>query len=379
MGQMERRGKLAGVAGFEPATCGKFEQSALPGCQRGTHNGNMADIKSLLDQIAKLSPEEKELLFSLAQGKVSTLISPAEGLSDWEADMVARGLAKGTRSMYLTCVKKFLDAYPMPTSRDLRNYLVWRMSHRYDGKPGGVSDVKLRNDGKALRSFFNFLENEGLWLANPAKSLRLTKTARRIRQAPKPEHVNMLLDVWKDSPQRIKDRTLLLLITDTGLRVSEACSVKLHDIDLKELQIRVFGKGSKERVVPISPVVANAIKVYLEKERPSGEYLFPAGEKPKHIKEKYGEELQTPYWGRRSIERTLRRLCKRLGILPISPHQLRHYFATHALANGAKLEIVSKILGHSSVAITADVYRHIDRGEIKAEHAKFSPLADRES
>jgi site-specific recombinase XerD len=364
--------------GFEPTTKGLFEQSppTLLSSSCESYNNSVADIKSLLNEIAKLSPEEKELLFSLAQGKASTFNSPAEGLQDWEADMVARGLARGSISMYLNTVKQFLAKYPLPTSRDLRNYLVWRKQNRYDGKPGGISDTKLRNDGKALRSFFNFLESEGLWLANPTKSMRLIKTAKVIRQSPKPEHVHALLNAWKDSRQRVKDQTLLLLITDTGLRISEACSVRQRNIDLDQLQITVFGKGSKERVVPISPVVAKAIRVYLDKENPQGEYLFPAGEKPKHIKEKYGEELQRPYWGIRSVERSFRRICKRLGIPRITPHMLRHYFATHALANGARLEIISKILGHSSVAITADVYRHIDAGEIRAEHKKYSPLAD---
>jgi len=151
---------------------------------------------------------------------------------------------------------------------------------------------------------------------------------------------------------------------DTGLRLSEACSIKRENVDLDNLQVKVEGKGKKERVVPISPVVVDRLREYINKENPQGEYLFPANNK-------------LGYQGIRSVERTFTRLCKRLGIKPaISPHHLRHYFATYALKNGAKLEIVSRILGHASVGITGDVYRTVRQDEIQAEHKKYSPLAD---
>ena len=334
----------------------------------------MANInfKSLLNQIAKLSREEREQLFSLAQGKTSTLNSPAEGLVDWEADMVARGLAEGTIKMYTRTVKRFLDRYPTPTSRDIRNYSVERLQK--------VSPTKVRNDQKAIRSYFSFAEAEGLWVNNPAKNLRLMKVAKVIRQAPDKAGVDKLLGAWAGSRQRMKDRLLIALLCDTGLRISEACSIKQENVDLKNLQVKVMGKGGRERIVPVSPVIVIKLREYLETENPQGQYLFPASERPEHIKQKYGEEPQRPHWGTRSVDRTFRRLCKKLGIKPtITPHGLRHYFATYALKNGAKLEIVSKILGHASVGITADVYRTVKQDEIQAEHAKYSPLADRGS
>jgi integrase/recombinase XerD len=364
---------VAGV-GLEPTTKG-LEVSSKP---RESYNNGVSNIKSLLSQITNLSPEEKQLLFSLAHGKVSTLKSPGEGLKDWEADMIERGLAETSIHMYTTTVKKFLDTYPMPTSRDLRFYLIWRREHRYDGKPGGISDIKLRNDTKALRSFFGFLESENLWVTNPARNLRLTKTARRIREAPKPEHVQALLGAW-NSERRIKDRALLRLIVDTGLRISEACSLRKDNIDFQALEIKVFGKGSRERLVPISRATATAIQAYLAKERPSGAYVFPSGKKPKHIQERYGEELQRPYLGIRTIERSFRRLCARLNIPKVTPHQLRHHWCTTALKRGMRVEIASRILGHSSTAVTLDTYRHVLSPELKAEHAKYSPLAGQES
>jgi len=321
----------------------------------------MAGFRSLLKQIAQLSPEEKSELSSFLQSdKTSILNSPAEGLTDWGVDLTARGLAKGTITMYTRTVKRFLDLYPVPTSRDTRNYSVQRLQQ--------VSPSKVRNDQKALRSFFTFLEDEGFWLSNPTKGMRLIKVDKVIRQAPEKEHVDQLLTAWEGSQQRLEDRLFILLFIDTGLRIREACSIELSNVNLKRLEIRVMGKGRKERLVPISPVVADTIQEFIEKVPgiKGGRYLFATGSKQ-------------GYKSVHNLERTFRRLCKRLEIPRITPHMLRHYFATYALRNGAKLEIISKILGHSSVAITADVYRTVKQDEIQAEHTKFSPLAKGDS
>jgi len=147
---------------------------------------------------------------------------------------------------------------------------------------------------------------------------------------------------------------------DTGIRVSEACSLEVKNVYLDRSEVKAAGKGGRERIVPISPVTADLIREYLPSVR-QGRYLFPAN------------SVQG-YQSIHNLERTFRRLCDRLGIPRISPHKLRHYFATYALRGGAKLEVVSKILGHSSVAITADVYRTVKQDEIKAEHQRFGPL-----
>jgi site-specific recombinase XerD len=331
-------------------------QSTLQNSSGEPYNIDMAGFKSLLKQVAQLSPEErKELLSVLQSDKSSTLSSPTEGLPDWQADMVARGLAKGTISLYTRTVKRFLDLYPMPTRRDVRNYSVQRLQE--------VSPSKVRNDQKSLRSFFGFLEVEGLWIDNPTKGLKLLKTDKVIRQAPEKEHVDQLLAAWGDSAQRLEDRVLITLFVDTGLRIREACSLEIKNIDLPNRQLKVMGKGRKERLVPISPITASLIQEYLDKHSwlKEGRYLFATGSKQ-------------GYKSIHNLERTFRRLCKRLGIPRVTPHMLRHFFATVSLRNGAKLEVISKILGHSSVAITADVYRTVKQDEIQAEHEKFGPL-----
>ena len=177
--------------------------------------------------------------------------------------------------------------------------------------------------------------------------------------------MDMLLSAWQGEESRLKQRLLILLFVDTGIRISEAHTLTVKNVDLDQLEIRVLGKGGKERVVPISPVTADMIREYMENNphiKKDG-YLFPSNS-------------AKGYQWRHNLEKSFRRLCDHLGIPRITPHMLRHYFATHALRNGAKLEIISKILGHSSIAITADVYRTVRQDEIKEEHRRFSPVAD---
>jgi site-specific recombinase XerD len=283
-----------------------------------------------------------------------TLRTPDQGIPEYFNELTVRGLAEGTIKLYLSTVKRFLHHYPLPTSADLRTYLTRRLQQ--------VSPTKVRNDQKALRSFFNFLEEQSLWLNNPTKGMKLIKVNRVIRQAPEKEHVDILLSAWKDSPQRIKHRLFILLFVDTGIRIKEACSLEVKNIYLDRAEIKVAGKGGKERIVPLSPVTVDLMREYLHR-CPHNRYLFPA------------KSVQG-YQSIHNLERTFRRLCDRLGIPRISPHKLRHYFATYALRNGAKLEVISKILGHSSVAITADVYRTVKQDEIREEHQRYSPLSN---
>ena len=318
--------------------------------------GTSSNLPNILTELQALSPEEKAQLISVLQsGSQSLLSSPGEGIGDWQNAKRLEGLSEGTIELYSRTVRKVLAQYPIPTSRDIRTYLSERLKQ--------VSPIKVRNDQKSLRSFFNFLQDEGLWLANPVAKMKLLKVAKVIRKAPDKEDVDKLLDAWSgpSNAGRMKDRLLIALLVDTGLRITEACSIKEENINLDELQIKVMGKGKKERIVPISPVIVDKIREYLEYHRGT-EFLFPANNK-------------LGYQGIRSIDKTFRRIFKRLDIKPITPHGLRHYFATYAIKNGAKLELISKILGHASVGITADVYRTVKQDEIQAEHRRYSPLA----
>ena len=192
------------------------------------------------------------------------------------------------------------------------------------------------------------------------------KVAKKIRQAPPAEDVDKLVKAWQGSMQRVRDRLIIALLVATGARVSEVCSIKRDNINLEKQTVKIFGKGRKERVVPIPPVVIERLHEYITQDNPQGEFLFPANN-------------QLGYQGIRNLEKTFRRLCKRLGIRPITPHGLRHFYATSMLKNGARIEVVSRLLGHTSVAVTDQTYVHIGQEEAEQEGRQYSPLADRGS
>jgi integrase/recombinase XerD len=316
-----------------------------------------SNLQSILTALQKLSPADRQILIqALQSGPASLCKKPIDGYPDWQSELRLRGLTEGTVELYSRTIRKLLEQYPVPTNREVRAYLAERLKV--------VTPTKVRNDQKALKSFFSFLEEQGLWLTNPVKGMKLMKVAKVIRKAPPAEDVQKLLEAWQGSQQRLRDRLLIAIFVNTGLRITEACSILRDNLDLAGGQIRVLGKGRKERMVYFSPAVADLIKEYISTQSKGEKYLFPADNK-------------LGYQGIRNLEKTFRRLCKRLGIKPITPHMLRHYFATHALKNGARIEVISRLLGHSSVAITDQVYVHIGEQEAEDEARKYAPLSNR--
>ena len=136
--------------------------------------------------------------------------------------------------------------------------------------------------------------------------------------------------------------------------------MKKDDINFSKLEIRVMGKGRKQRQVPVSRHMARLLKAWIVRSEHSP-WLFPAANPKGYLDES-------------SFDKTFKRQCRRCGVKPFSPHALRHYFATHSLRNGARLEVVSRILGHSSIAITVDLYAHIDNEEMHDAHRRYAPF-----
>jgi integrase len=322
---------------------------------------NKADgtnLQTILTDLQALSPADRQAIARMLQSEPASILQkPGDGVTDWQSELRLRGLAEGTIELYSRTVRKLLERYPAPTNREVRAYLADRLKV--------VTPTKVRNDQKALKSYFNFLEEQGLWLTNPVKGMKLMRVAKVTRQAPPAEDVQRLLEAWQGSQQRLRDRLLIAIFVNTGLRITEACSILRENLDLKECKIKVMGKGRKERMIFFSPAVGDLLKEYLTTQGKRQKYLFPANNK-------------LGYQGIRCLEKTFRRLCERLAIKPITPHMLRHYFATNALRNGARIEVISRLLGHSSVAITDQVYVHIGEQEAEDEARKYAPLANRE-
>jgi integrase len=282
------------------------------------------------------------------------LRSPAEGIPLWIAKLKAERYSARTVHMYGYLAGRYLDRHPAPTRLEVQSYLARRLEE--------VSPALVSNERKALASLFRFLHSEGLWPINPLNGVGHVRVRYRERLCPE---IGDVLKVMEADCLRRKDtdklRTLVLLLATTGLRISEAAGILRRDIDLGALELRVTGKGDKARVVPLLPLTARALADYMRKRGSGSPYLFPGNTRTGHM------DAHNP-------EKTLRRACKRAGVTPFTPHQLRHLYATHMLRGGAKLEVVARILGHASVGVTADIYRHVATAELHEEHLRFAPL-----
>lgn len=326
-------------------------------------------IESTVKALNALNPQNQELVtlmvrqlaeregITVAIGPSLGLQAPAEGIPLWVAKLKQESFSRRTIELYLATVKSYLERDPTPTRLSIQQWLADRMEQ--------VSTARASNDRKALRSLFSFLREEGLWPADPTAGLKHIRVRYRARELPDAEDVAKLMRYRcyraKDTP---KLQLMLVILVTTGLRVSEAAGIAKKDISLQSSQVKVIGKGGKEGTVPLLPVTAEAIRAYVDAHPNGSPFLFP------------GDTCEG-YWSISSVEKTMRRACDKLGIKKITPHQLRHFFATYTLRGGAKLEVVSKILRHASVGITADIYRHVLTEEMHETVGQFAPLAGR--
>ena len=292
---------------------------------------------------------------SVALAGAPGLQTPMEGIPLWLAKLRAERYSARTVHMYEYLASRYLVSDPSPTKFGLQSYLAGRLGR-------GTSPALVSNERKALASLFGFLHSEGLWHTNPLNGVGHVRVRYRERLCPDIEDV---LKVLGSECSRRKDtdklRILVLLLATTGLRITEASSILKDSLNLGALELRVTGKGDKVRVVPLLPRTADALKVYMYRRRSDSPYIFPGS-------------TATGHMNIHNLEKTLRHACKRIGVRPFTPHQLRHFYATHMLKGGAKLEVVSRILGHAGVGVTADIYRHVATAELHEEHIKFAPL-----
>lgn len=209
-----------------------------------------------------------------------------------------------------------------------------------------------------LRGFFRFLAREGEILFNPAQTVRLGKHARGRRRAPSMEHVEKLLSSSATGPRALRDQAVLEVLYSSGLRRQELCGLDLGDADLAGGTFRVRnGKGGKERIVPAGARALVALRRYLEKGRPSFKPRTPA-----LFVNKAGGRLSAE-----SVHWIVRERSRVAGLETLlSPHLLRHAFATHLLENGASIRHVQAMLGHAEIGST-QVYTHVSAQRLRDE------------
>lgn len=242
---------------------------------------------------------------------------------------------------------------------DLLGYLA----HRYALRTKASSAGRLLS---TLKRFYRMQLRDGRLAADPTLQIDTPKLPRSLPKSLSEEEVERLLAAPDDAtPLGMRDRAMLELLYATGLRVTELVTLELAQVNLDAGVLRVMGKGSKERLVPVGEVAVAWIQRFLE----SGRSLVLGGQITADLFPTARGHAMTRqmFWG------LVKRYARRAGIVrPISPHVLRHAFATHLLNHGADLRVVQMLLGHSDVS-TTQIYTHVARERLKQLHAKHHP------
>lgn len=284
--------------------------------------------------------------------------------------------------LYLATERGLSDNYQISTRASLERFAVWAAKRDVPSpqnvtpsllsefliaeKKRGLSATSIKLEAVALRIFFRFLTARSHIPSDPAEKLPLPRLPKTLPQPlSQPEMAMLVAAPSGNTTLEIRDRALLELLYACGLRIAEACTVRLEHLDEESSLIRVTGKGNKTRLIPVGRAALEALKQYLSVAR------------PKLVSSRSGASIFLSIRGHpltpARIWQLVRHYAKRAGIEEaIHPHQLRHSFATHLLAGGADLRIIQEMLGHASIA-TTQIYTQVDRGQLKAVHRKFHP------
>lgn len=253
---------------------------------------------------------------------------------------------------------------------DLRAYLA-------DLADAGYARATLARRTSVLRTWFALLRRRGLVAADPAALLVTPKQGRHLPRVLRVDQVEALLAAPRgDAPTAVRDRALLELLYASGARVAEACGLTLDGLDLVQAQVRLDGKGGKDRIVPIGRPAVAALDAYLRDARPA---LLAGAATAGRTGRTDGIVLRGDRGGplgTRDARTLVARYATAAGLGHVTPHTLRHSFATHLLEGGADVRVVQELLGHASLA-TTQRYTHLSRGRLREVHARAHPRARR--
>ncbi len=236
----------------------------------------------------------------------------------------------------------------------------------------GLARASRARKAASLRSFLQYLAKNGLLPRPPASGLGTIKLDRRLPKFLRDDQIESLLAAPDDSPLGLRDRALLETLYASGMRAGELVKISVGDVDFDESVVRVIGKGDKERVTLLGRQAVQAINRYLRKGRP----LLVADQADDDgalFVNRYGARLSD-----RGVRKLFTRYCEAASsTLKITPHVLRHTFATHLLSNGADLRLVQELLGHSSLA-TTQMYTHVTTERLQEVYQQAHPRASAE-
>lgn len=216
----------------------------------------------------------------------------------------------------------------------------------------------------SIKSYFNYNIKRGIVSVNPADKVSRPKLTKHLPEYLTEEEVGKLLDVEVKSPYDYRNKTILELLYSSGIRISELVNIKTPNYDSEECLIRIMGKGSKERIVPLGDYAVNIMNDYMNNYRPlinkkHTDYVFVNNR---------GDKIS-----RQFIFKVIKKEALKKGIKKdISPHTLRHTFATHLLKNGADLRIIQELLGHENIS-TTQIYTHVTNNKLKSDYETYFP------
>jgi integrase/recombinase XerD len=279
--------------------------------------------------------------------------------------IIDKKYSENTIKSYNNDLKKFNNYFEnKPISKieenNIKNYIKYLKQENNDNKT-------ISHNISTLRSFYKFLLIEKIIKNNPMEYIEQPKLKKTLPKTLTIEEIDKLLDIKLKDAFSFRNKAMLELMYSSGLRVSELINVNIHDIDTSNCIIRIMGKGSKERIVPLGDYAIKYIEIYLREyrekltKRELNDYLFLNN---------HGKKMT-----RQGFFKILKQLAKEKGIkTDFSPHTLRHSFATHLLNGGADLRSIQEMLGHESIS-TTQIYTHVSKEKLKENYDNFHPHA----
>ena len=270
-----------------------------------------------------------------------------------------------TVESYRTEIKGYLDFFREKNIKvkdiknsDIKNYLAFI-------KKGETSDRTLAHNVSVIRTFYKFLLTLKIIERNPTEFLELPKLRKNLPTVLSKEEVEKLLDIDLTDCYSYRNKAMLELLYSTGLRVSELVNLELSNIDLESCTLKTIGKGNKERIIPISDYALYYVKKYINEYRGS---MLIKGVNNYIFINNHGNVMT-----RQGFFKIIKKLALEKGIkTPISPHTLRHSFATHLLDYGADLRSIQEMLGHSNLS-TTQIYTHVSSEHLKDNYNNSHP------
>lgn len=285
---------------------------------------------------------------------------------------IDRGLSGATVAAYTSDLVQFVQflrerEFDSPRGvevTDLREFV-------YELKNRGLTPRSINRKISALRSYFGFLQTLDVVDSDPCELLDGPKVGRALPTVLSQAEIERLLEVpGTDDPLNLRDWAMLEFMYATGVRISELVTLRVRDVDLEERLVKVRGKGSKERIVPFGGAALEAVIVYLRESRPALAQAAGRTAVGALFLSRRGQQLT-----RKGAWDIVKRHVTGAGIQTrVTPHTIRHTFATHLLQGGADIAAVQEMLGHADIS-TTQIYTHLDRGYLSEVHRRYHPRA----